>query len=161
MSELRQRKAEPAPAEKPEVRQRKSEEPKPSASNASESKKKQTPFLRREWDWASVEAHEFFLPILDLVIPGFAKLGHHAKLEHITVRNPIYFICWLPTLLLLGIGKSLHALIGQGSDVRDDEKPAEKEARVAWIYMNDATYAFSALMDLWQLLVSRLEARCN
>lgn len=168
MSELRQRKPvasteKPKPAtiteksnprDKPtELRKRKNDEkPRKKTSASDDLENKVKSFVLREWEWASAEAHEFFLPIFDLVIPGFSELLYHAKLAHSCVRNPLYFACWFPTLLLLGIGKSLHALIGQGSQIRDDEKPAEKEARVAWIYMNDATYFFSALMDLWQLL---------
>merc|ERR1719382_1060242 len=65
--------------------------------------------------------------------------------------NPVYWVLWALTTVMLAGGRAFHAPFGQGAPVRPDETESEHEGRVQWIYANDCTYAVSLALDIWAL----------
>lgn len=63
------------------------------------------------------------------------SLSFEEQLQHPCIRyNPCYWLLMLVTTPCVCWGRWIHALLGQGGPVRDDESEIEREARIQWIY---------------------------
>lgn len=76
-------------------------------------------------------------------------LGPSADAQAMAVRawefscvryNPVYWVVWLGTALLIFVGRLLHACAGQHGPISDPESSIEHEVRVWWIYPTDAAF---------------------
>lgn len=65
--------------------------------------------------------------------------------------NPCYWVLVVAIVACLLPGRWVHAPFGQGGPIREDEAPAEKLARIHWIYCTDGPMALGALLGVAEL----------
>lgn len=96
--------------------------------------------LAAEVAWGYAETHAMLLgdePLADFSWP---------------VRyNPCYWALVVTIMACLLPGRWAHAPLGQGGPVRDDELPAEKVARIQWIYCTDGPMVLTVLLAAVEL----------
>ena len=74
--------------------------------------------------------------------------------EHCLIKyNPLYWLTLFVTVPFCVLGKRLHALIGQGRPVRDDETELETEARVVYVYGFDSFFVVFIVYELINAIV--------
>ena len=97
--------------------------------------------LRAQCAYGAAESH-FMLFAMVPCASGDRKAASQRWREHrrCVVYNPCYWCCWLPTMLLIVVGRWLHYLFGQHNPLREPEHELEHEVRVWWIYPSDAAF---------------------
>lgn len=136
----------------------------PASASSSQPQRKDTPEDKdhKDLETAPLIAHEHTEPITwvqfmweeghDMTLAMFPCIGGNSmeeKLESPFIKyNPIYWLLWFPTALMLCGGRLVHKLFGQHDKVRHDELEVEHEVRVQWIYANDVMFFVSAVIDI-------------
>ena len=74
------------------------------------------------------------------------------------VRNPLYWLTWLPTMLLIVAGRQFHRLLGQHGPLHTDgESDDEHEVRVWWVYPSDAGFVAGLVVVVADAIVDTVE----
>ena len=66
--------------------------------------------------------------------------------------NPLYWLCFLPLIPCILLGKWLHSMWGQGDMMREDETIEETRVRLHWVYCLDGPIAAALFLDLIDVL---------
>lgn len=102
-----------------------------------------------EWSWR--ESH--FMIVQDTYPQSISALPYSEQVGHpCVVYNPLYWIGAVTTAPCVLLGRWVHAAVGQGGPVRDDELQIERVARIHWIYTTDGPFALSAILTMIYLI---------
>lgn len=68
--------------------------------------------------------------------------------------NPFWWIGWGCFMAMVLPGKWFHAMVGQGTKIKESESTLEYNCRVQWIYCCDGPYFCTMLLDIYQLIMA-------
>ena len=104
-----------------------------------------------QWNWAASETHYMFFDWTCRIcrmrgVDSLACSRDWRAYSWTVVRNPVYWVFWIPTAIAVLLGRRMHQCVNQHGTLSEHETHAEHEIRCWWAYPSDAAFAAGLLL---------------
>ena len=99
--------------------------------------------FQQQWEWGAAETHHMMFSFVPCLKGDPLEASKNWRsYRWCVVRNPCYWAGWVPTVVLVVVGRRLHYCFGQHGSLHNDspESHIEHEVRVWWVYPSDAAF---------------------